>query len=201
MGGTSRNEFRPRMHNDSKLPPEGERRRYVRANDAIGLHVQRLEDIPAAGEAQATPVVAESRVRRLNKYAIEGYADVRRNMPEVAAYIDELEERIRELLLQLDGDDIPVAPTHKVSLSAAGIRFSDKLLLHPGEFVGVSLTLFPSGRRIGTDARVVSANDDEQVSSAGVFSHRLDFVRMTDADRKIIDEHVQSLIRSRPSND
>ena len=63
------------------------------------------------------------------------------------------------------------------------------------------MTLFPSGRRIGTDARVVSANDDEQVSSAGVFSYRLDFVRMTDADRAIIDEHVRSLIRARPSDD
>ena len=189
------------MQKDSKLPPEGERRRYVRAHDAVGLHIQRLADIPAAGEAQQEPVVAAPRVRRLNKYSIKGYADVRGNMPEVAAYIDELEERIRELLLQLDGDDVPVTPSHKVSLSAAGMRFTDKLLLHPGECVGVTLTLFPSGRRIGTDAMVVSANDDDEVNSHGEFSYRLDFVRMTDADRVIIDEHVQSLISIRPSND
>ena len=190
------------MQKDSKLPPEGERRRFVRANDAIGLHVQRLADIPAAGDdEQRTPVDPAPSVRRLNKYAIEGYADVRGNMPEVAAYIDELEERIRELLLQLDGDDIPVTPTHKVSLSAAGIRFTNKQLLYPGECVGVSLTLFPSGQRIGTDAMVVSANDDDERNTAGEFSYRLDFVRMTDADRAIIDEHVNSLISTRPAHD
>jgi len=188
------------MQQTSGLPPEGERRRYVRVQDAIGLHIQRLEDMPAAGDVKA-PVEPQTRVRRQNKYAIDGYADVRRNMPEVAAYIDELEERIRALLLQLDGDDIPITPTHKVSLSAAGLRISDDLVLHPGQCVGLTLTLFPSGRRIGTDARVVSANDDDDMSNQAQFSYRLEFLRMSDSDRVVIDEHVQSLIRSRPSND
>lgn len=185
------------MQEDSKLPPEGERRRYVRAQDAVGLHIQRLEDIPAAGEVK-TPIDTNPRVRRHNKYSIEGYANVRSNMPEVAAYIDELEERIRELLLQIDGDDVPAIPTHKVSLSAAGLRFSDKLLIHPGEIVGVTLTLFPSGKRIGTDARVVMANNADGISSNDSFSYRLEFVRISDSDRTVIDEHVNAIISARP---
>ena len=105
-----------------------ERRQHVRVQDAVGLHIQRLTDMPAAGQAALTP--PSSGVRKRDKYEIEGYATVRRDHAAVAAYIDELEERIRELLL--DGDAPAAKPSHKVSLSAGGIYFSDKVLLHPG---------------------------------------------------------------------
>lgn len=181
------------MEIQETLPKEQERRSYVRAQDAIGLHIQRLTDMPAAGQVSEPP--ARARVRRQDKYAIAGYAEVRRDYPAVAGYIDELEERIRQLLL--NGEESPARPTHKVSLSAGGIHFADRLLLHPGELISLTLTLFPSGQQIGTDARIISGNDAEGVARHGEPSYRAIFVRLTDEDRQAIDAHVRQLLEKR----
>lgn len=182
---------------DSMMNDQEERRHYLRVQDAVGLHVHRLEELPAAGQSAPAPV--QAKVRKHNKYDIEGYAEVRRDYPAVGHYIDDLEERIRQLLL--DSDAISEKPSHKVSLSAGGLFFSDRLLLHPGEMISLTLTLFPSGKRIGSDARVISANDVPEVSSGDELSYRAVFVRMSDADRQTIDEHVNKLLGSRPSMD
>ena len=175
---------------------DDERRRFVRVQDAVGLHVQRLTDMPAAGQARSEPVI--NTVRKADKYEIEGYADVRRDYPAVAHYIGELEERIRELLL--DSEAAAVKPTHKVSLSAGGIFFTDKMLLHPGEMVGISLTLFPSGQRVGSDARIISANDAPEIAQDDELNYRANFERMSDADRDVLHDHVTRLLGKRPSS-
>jgi hypothetical protein len=183
---------------EQSLAGVSERRHHVRVQDAVGLHIQRLADMPAAGQAAQRPQTISrgtGTVRRHDKYEIEGYGTVRRDFPAVAAYIDELEERIRELML--NGDARPAKPTHKVSLSAGGIYFSDRLLLHPGEMVSLTLTLFPSGRHIGTDARVISGNDAPEVARGDEPSYRAVFVRMSDADREALGQHVRHLLEKR----
>lgn len=183
--------------NEKPLEHQSERRRYVRVQDALGLQVQRLVEVPAAG--QETPSHESSAVRKTDKYAIEGYADVRRDYPAVAQYIGALEERIRELLL--DGDVVPSIPTHKVSLSAGGVSFSDKTLFVPGEVVSLTLILFPTGRRIGTDAIIVSANDADEVMTSDNPTYRAEFIRISDIDRALIESHVDQLLTKRPSLD
>jgi len=195
------------MTSDVKQVPE-ERRQDARVHDAVGLHLQRLDK--AAGddvtgrsdrELSTASIVGSldsahrTATRRANKYAIEGYGDVRRNHPDVAAYIDALEERIRQLLL--DGDPVETAPTHKVSLSAGGIAFADGRLFEPGEIIGVSLTLFPSARRVASDARIVSANDAPEVANGDRPNYRLEFVRMSDADRHALTAHIEALSGAR----
>lgn len=175
-----------------------ERRQYQRVQDAVALHIERLTDRPAAGQPGSTAPSESGRqgVRKHDKYEIEGYAEVRRNHPAVADYIDALEERIRELLL--GGEQAQsVKPTHKVSLSAGGMSFSDKLLLQPGEVVAVTMTLFPSGQRIGTDAVVIAGNDSPEVANSDAPNYRLRFVRMSDADRECIAAHVTHLLGNR----
>lgn len=181
------------MESTDNPPDQSERRRYVRVQDAVGLHIQQLSDMPAAG--QVIPPLERAAVRKRDKYDIDGYAAVRRDHPAVAIYIDDLEERIRQLLL--DGDEVAVTPTHKVSLSAGGIHFTDKNLLRPGEMIGITLTLFPSGHRIGTDARILSGNDAPEVGRRDEPSYRAVFVRMSDADRQVVDEHVKRLLEKR----
>lgn len=172
-----------------------ERRRQLRAQDAVGLHIQRLTDMPAAGHSVASP--AQPSVRRRDKYEIEGYAVVRSEYAAVASYIDDLEERIRELLL--GGESASVKPSHKVSISAGGLSFSDKILLQPGEMIGITMTLFPSGRRIGTDAVIVSGNNAPEVARGDEPTYHARFLRMSDADRQAVDEHVQHLLGKRAS--
>jgi len=124
---------------------------------------------------------------------------VRRDYPSVAQYIGDLEERIRELLL--DGDAALSKPTHKISLSAGGISFADKSLFVPGEVISMTLTLFPTGRRIGTDGIVVAANDSDEVLKLDAPTYRVEFIRISDSDRRVIENHVDQLLTKRPNED
>jgi len=173
----------------------GERRDFERVQDAVGLQVRRLHELPAAGESRRSDS-AEPRVRRANKYDIEGYAKVKSDFPAVAKYVQELEERIRQLLLE--GAVPSEVPTHKVSLSASGLAFADDLLMYPGEQIGLTITLFPSLKRVACDARVVSAGDAPEIANGEKHTYRLNFVRITDSDKKVLDEHVQSLLKTIP---
>lgn len=167
-----------------------DRREYTRVQDAVGLTIQKLADMPAAGIV--IPPEPTQKVRKSDKYDIEGYGAVRRDFPAVASYIDALEERIRQLLL--DGDSTLDKPTHKVSLSAGGLHFADTILLRPGELIGLTITLFPSGRRISTDARILDGNEAPEVAKRDEPSYRALFIRMSDADRQAIEAHVQRIL-------
>jgi len=173
----------------------GERRDYARVQDAIGLQVKRLHELPAAGEVK-NQMVQAGRVRRANKYDIEGYADVKRDFPAVSEYVEELEERIRQL--QLEGAVPSETPTHKVSLSASGMAFADDVLMYPGEQVGVTVTLFPSLKQVACDARVVSAGDAPEIANGDKHTYRLNFIRITDADKQVLIDHVQALVKTIP---
>lgn len=176
-------------------PVRGERRDFDRVQDAVALQICRLHELPAAGEVRKQ-VNEDTSVRRVNKYDIEGYAEVKRDYPAVAGYVDELEERIREFLL--DGAEPTAVPTHKVSLSASGMAFADDMLLYPGEVVGINVTLFPSERRISCDARVLSAGEAPEVADGEKHTYRLQFVRISDADKACINKHVRGLLSGLP---
>lgn len=185
-------------HMTRKAQSQKERRGHRRVHDAVALQLQRIRDLPAAGEPRpARPAAPE--FRRANKYDIEGYAEVKRHHPAVAAYVDELEERIRQLLI--DTDRTPEMPTHKVSLSASGMALADDIHLVPGEWVSVSMVLFPSMDRIACDAQVVSAGDAPEIANGDKPTYRLMFVRMTDADRAVLACHVDSLLGTLPQHD
>jgi len=175
--------------------PHGERRDFDRVQDAVGLQIQRLHELPAAGEVSRKQTPA-GKVRRANKYDISGYADVKRDYPAVAHYLEELEERIRQLLL--DGAIPSESPTHKVSLSASGMAFADDALMYPGEQIGITITLFPSLRRVACDARVISAGDAPEIADGDKHTYRLSFVRITDADQQALELHVRGLLQSIP---
>lgn len=179
---------------ENSEPVSTERRRHIRVYDAVGLHLQRLLEVPAAG--QAVSPIQSPRVRKLDKYDIEGYATVRSDYPAVAQYIADLEERIRQLLLNTD--EAPTKPTHKVNMSAGGLCFSDDQLFYPDEMLSLCITLFPTGRRIVSDARVISANDADYYGiSIDKPSYRVEFVRIGDADRRMLETHVDQLLTKR----
>jgi len=181
--------------------PHGERRSSARVQDAVALQLRKLTDEPAAGDPKRRKSkIPEERanIRKPNKYDMAGYGEVKRQYPEVAQYIEELEERIRQLLL--DGEPVSKEPTHKVSLSASGIAFADETLLYPGQMISLKLCLFPSMKQIGCDARVISANDAPEIANGDKPTYRVTFVRMTDADRSAISAHVDHLLLGRPTS-
>lgn len=181
---------------DAGTQEMNERRGHPRVRDAIGLVVQPLLSLPAAGDTDkhgsATASKARSKVRRNNKYEIPGYAEVKSQYPDVAQYISDLEERIRTLLLR--GDSPAENPTHITSLSAGGIAFAEDALLQVDDQVSLQITLFPSLQRINCDATIVTVGDAPEVGLGDKHTYRASFTRITDADRSTIESHVNRLI-------
>ncbi len=182
------------MDNMQQTGQQQERRSYQRVQDAVGLRIQRLHELPAAGDANEKQTAR--RVRKPNKYDITGYAEVKREYPAVAEYVGELEERIRQLLL--NGAQPADRPTHKVSLSASGMAFADDALMYPGELIGITITLFPSLKQVACDARVVSAGDAAEIAHGDKHTYRINFVRITDDDKAGLDQHVHALLKTIP---
>ncbi len=68
------------------------------------------------------------------------------------------------------------------------------MLLRPGELIGITLTLFPSGIRIRTDARILDGNEAPEVAKRDEPSYRALFERLSDGDRMLIEGHVQRIL-------
>ena len=109
----------------------------------------------------------------------------------MATYIDELEERIRTLLLQ--GDRPSEHPTHKVSLSASDLAFADSQVIEVDAILSLRITLFPSLARVNCLGRIVSAGDAPEVGQGSQYTYRLTFLDITPEDQTVINEHVEAL--------
>lgn len=183
---------------DSSLP-HGERRQHARVHDAVGLQIHKLADRQTAGGTGAAPAATAegSRRRQPNKYDIPGYADVRRDHPAVADYIAGLEERIRQLLL--DGDPGRETPNRKVSLSKDGLVFADDALLQSGELLGITLTLFPQLDHIACDCQIEPLSGERDLATGGRHTYRVRFLRMSDHDRQLLENHIDRLLARLPS--
>lgn len=176
-----------------------DRRGHLRVRDAVGLVVRPLKSLPAAGDSNnrsegstgSAKPEARSKVRKNNKYEINGYAEVKSQYPDVADYISALEERIRTLLLQ--GDSPSENPTHITSLSAGGIAFAEDMLLQVDEPVSMQITLFPTLHRISCDATIVTVGDAPEIGFGDKHTYRASFTRMSDQDRAFLEAHVKKL--------
>ena len=175
-----------------------EKRASQRVRDAIGLELS-VVSTPAGPDLtpDSKPVLSvasgqpRQRIRKYNKYAIKGYADVKRDQPAVADYIDELEERIRTLLLQ--GDRTSEHPTHKVSLSASGLAFAENEVFEVDAILSLRMTLFPSLAHIECLGRIISAGDAPEVGQSSKHTYRLTFIDISAEDQDVVDKHVQVL--------
>ncbi|MGQ9659651.1 MAG: PilZ domain-containing protein [Thermochromatium sp.] len=176
---------------------EGDRRRYFRIKDQLGVRI-----IPVGPEAAAQLVESleahSSRAGLINDlHAIrERHLPERRTLeykfPTVNAYIKVIESQI-EMLAQVigDGEGFPSTADTPACISAQGIGFDWPEALAIDSQVEVRLTLFPDRVHIRALARVVrcEAKDDQ--------GHRLalDFIHLREADREAIIRHVCRLQR------
>lgn len=89
-------------------------------------------------------------------------------------------------------------PTHKISLSSAGVAFAHDVLLRPGELILISITLFPSCHTVQADGRVVSANEAIEIADGDKPTYRVAFESISDSDRGAIEAQVKALVDQRP---
>jgi len=119
--------------------------------------------------------------------------EIRREMPEVAAYLSHLERRIATLSGTTDGDaprgeSTPV----RVDLSASGLRCTASEGLHEGVAVEVGLVLLPRCEEVAAIGRVVRLEPAEEGRPGTASIH---FEHLLEHDQETLIRHVHALQR------
>ncbi len=173
-----------------------ERRGYVRVLDAVALSVRKLEpgDLSDSSHIGIDKLITSNK-NADKKVGFSDLEDLRQDNPEAAAYIENLESRLK--LVSGENGKIKIRadrPTHKVSLSGSGIAFSHDQLLQPGDRVELGLTFFPSNKYVKVVATLVSVGCDVGSVFGGPHAARAVFLNINTSARSIILEHINYVL-------
>ena len=174
-----------------------DRREYFRINDQIALKYRIIEhaeiDGAIAKRKEGLPDVNSmaSSFASTNldmKHAIE---KCRRELPEVATYLDGLNSKLEVLirLLLANGSELPDHPTHDVNLSASGLSFKVTREIVEGSLLEVKLLFFPSFLHVMTFGHVVRCRTSDEVEG---FPYELavEFSHLEEGDRELLIRHI-----------
>ncbi len=125
-------------------------RSYYRVNDKVALRARKIEP----GSVSVSDLF-ERRIRETgltNQFIHERakkrptLLSVERRYPDVAAYIEYLEDKIQTLAGYVSSDEspLPMTPDHDVSLSASGLSFNSASGFEVGDQIEIMMRLFPS---------------------------------------------------------
>lgn len=174
-----------------------DRRRFFRISDNIGLRYRTVstDELAAA--------IARSRSGRPDRLALassfastsnelrHGLERMRREHPEVAAYLEALNDKLDVLiqLLAVHQSEMPDSPTHRVSLSASGISFSTSETIGAGAVLELTVLLFPEFACVRAFGTVMHSQPAAE-GADGSLELRVDFTHIREADRELIIRHV-----------
>lgn len=180
-----------------------ERRRYYRADDAIGLEIKLVSDtrraeILANLEVERRKLVANAITVQREKH-LPALQTIAMRYPEIAAYLAHLGRQVEMLagLFATTDAALPLEPTHQVSLSGQGIFCHIDQELSPGSLLELRLTLFPERVPILLYGTVVRCRRGLEAGAERPFGIAVDFTHIHEEDREILLKHIHSLqIRS-----
>ena len=177
------------------MPNSANKRNFFRVNDSVALSIKPL----SKKDSSDINLLYEERRRDfgiVNEFLLarERYLPklirIRRRDPEIADYINYLEDKIQKLAATLGRDKSlqKSRPTHHVNLSASGIRFESDLALESQSKIELTITLFPSGTPIlvfGDVIRVTRGNEAD-------WSYVVNFSHIHDEDMEQLVKHVHA---------
>lgn len=174
---------------------ESEKRRYFRIEDTIAINYEALtpEAAEIAAKALRTGVQGARRQLQQTERQLQLLIDkLRVQNPEFASAIELLNTKFN--LLKQEGDDVMTGAgrtrsvRRRVSISASGVAFEDRLPQKKGQLLQMHLTLLPSDLQIDTLGEVVDcyvAEDDPDL-----WTIRVDFTEMHPDDEELMVQHV-----------
>ena len=181
-----------------KLIDAIERRRYFRIDDRVALRYRVLDD-----EALAEALSAQSSGYPDKLSLASGFAAAstqmrhtlerfRREMPDVATYLEALNEKLDMLMQMLatSEDDLGDAPTHEVNLSASGISFTAIEPVAVDTSIELKMLLFPTYTCILAFGTVVHCGPADDGRPSGRYTIGVDFTHLREEDRDLIARHV-----------
>ena len=174
-----------------------DRREYFRINDEVALKYRVIE------RSEIDDLVAKRREGHLDvnamasAFATTGFdmkhamEKCRRDLPEVATYLEGLNNKIDLLirLLMASGSQLPDHPTHDVNLSASGLSFKGTLDVPRETIVEVKLLFFPSFLFVVSYGHVVRCSASKEIDG---FPYELavEFSHLEDNDRELLIRHI-----------
>lgn len=175
-----------------------ERRRYYRIDDDVALRYQIIPEatLPDAlshfdsGYADKWTLASEFAYTTTQmKQTLE---KVRRETPEVAKYLEELNEKVDTLirLLATSDSNIPNCPTERVSLSASGLAFDSQAQIPAGSTLEIKLLIFPSFVCFLSLARVVRCSREDDKNREFPYRIAVDFTHIREEAREMLIKHV-----------
>lgn len=168
-----------------------DRRRYYRVDDKVAVRYIRLSD-PQSLAGELSELSLKTRLADLELALDQALAKLARTSPEAYEVADLLNRKL-QLTLEATGIGLEEGGpaslvTRDINLSVGGLSFHASEAIAPGENLLIDLLFYPERRTVRVLARVVAAEPEE----SGVLL-RLDFERVTDADREILMSHIMRL--------
>ncbi len=174
-----------------------DRREYFRINDEVALNYRVIErsEIDGAmekrreGHLDVNALASSFANTNLDmRHALE---KCRRDLPDVATYLDGLNTKV-DLLIRLllaTGSELPDHPTHDVNLSASGLSFKVTREVIAGSILEIKLLFFPTFLYIVTFGHVVRCSTSDEIEE---FPYELavEFSHLEDSDKELLIRHI-----------
>ena len=173
-----------------------ENRRAFRINDNILLSLRivpddKLEEILKKYPENNAELQLLNNFSDSSKALTDQFALVRRRYPEIAKYLEILDDKINNLARMQFSTCymIPDLNWHEVNISASGIRFNYEKELSIGTYIELRLQLSQLSKYILAYGKIVRSEIDPDIENS--FKIALEFTHMGAEDREAIHAHVR----------
>lgn len=176
-----------------------EKRRYFRVNDTINL-LHRVVDEGRINQRShvSTDVLSSCSLSAaldvLNQEAAALSLRLERRDPEMFEYLKIIDNKINLIALalnpQINTDEFSEHDMHDVSLSAAGVAFTNEIALPVGTLLELRMLLTSCLVVVVVFARVVQCKDISQDTTAYPFAICAEYININEEDRELLIKHV-----------
>lgn len=176
-----------------------EKRQYFRVNDTINL-LHRVVDEGWINQRShvSTDVLSScslsAALEVLNQEAAALSPRLERRDPEMFEYLKIIDNKIHLIALalnpQVNADEFCEHDMHDVSLSAAGVAFTNDIALPVGTLLELRMLLTSCLVVIVVFARVVQCKDISKDNTVYPFAICAEYINMNEEDRELLIKHV-----------
>jgi hypothetical protein len=175
-----------------------ERRQYYRIDDDVALKYRLVghEELDSAlsrlKEGYPDLLGVASAFADMNVRMNHALDKCRQEGPELALYLEGLNEKLDTLihLLAVSDAGLPDRPTHRVNLSASGIRFNAREDIPEGASLEIKIVFFPSFLCMMSFGTVVRCIRGQSTTPGYPYDIAVEFLYMRESDRELLVRHV-----------
>jgi len=174
-----------------------EKRRYFRVNDTINLFHRVIDESKIDERSHVSSDVLAScslaaALDMLNQEAAALVPRLERRDPEMVEYLRVLDSKINLIAqaLRYQDDEFSEHDKREVSLSAAGVAFTNDSAIEVGALLELRMLLSSCLAVIVAYARVVQCKDISADNSRNPFAICVEYINMNEEDRELLIKHV-----------